>query len=388
MSEDHFSKLYRKITRAYGVSDREKLLYTIISSLSNGSKMCWATNQYLAVELNWEVQKVKRTLAELKNRNWIQITHNRRRKITPILDMDEIETGGTNNINSNTLLRQKYNENPESSYTSYQKCNPTNEKNAHKFNDDNGLLNNKNPEKTITNIGRLDNNKTICPNSGNKTNQTTHSEPKFPTNHIAYKLSRLIYERIKENGSFYSRIARFFETKEQGEDTLQDWAVHVDRILRLDNVSESDLRAVIEWCQTDDFWKGNILSGSKLRKQYKQLKQKMLMSRTEIDELSPDPGLTKRIIRTYGKQIHNRNFEPLPHQNQKFVDATVCVMDAARRYGIDPREMIVHLATCLDSVYTENKKPVAPGSYCSQYTWDVLMPQFLATTLCLSELGS
>lgn len=388
MSEDRYYKTYMKISRMRDVSDREKNLYSLITSLSNGNKMCWATNQYLATELGWDVQKVKRTLTKLKRKNWIQITQNGTRKITPILDIDEIETGGINKTNSEPNEDQKFTENPESSYTSDQNCTTEDEKIAHKPNNDNDLLNNKMPDKPIPYIGRLDYNKLNCPNSGNKTNQTTHNEPKFSTNHIAYKLSRLLYERVKENGSFYSRIARFFETKEQGEDTLQDWAVHMDRIIRLDNVSESDLRAVIEWCQTDDFWKGNILSGSKLRKQYKQLKQKMLMSRTEIDELSPDPGLTKRIIRTYGKQIHNRNFEPLSHQKQKFVDATVCVMDAAKRYGIDSREMIVHLATCLDSVYMDNKMVVSPGHYCSQYTWGVLMPQFLATTLCLSELVS
>lgn len=56
---------------------------------------------------------------------------------------------------------------------------------------------------------------------------------------------------------------------------LQEWAVHIDRLIRLDNRSPIEIRAVIEWCQGDPFWQNNILSAEKLRKQFGQLILKM-----------------------------------------------------------------------------------------------------------------
>lgn len=56
---------------------------------------------------------------------------------------------------------------------------------------------------------------------------------------------------------------------------FQVWARHVDLMLRVDNRSVEDIRAVIEWAQDDDFWKGNILSTEKLRKQFDRLYMKL-----------------------------------------------------------------------------------------------------------------
>ena len=56
---------------------------------------------------------------------------------------------------------------------------------------------------------------------------------------------------------------------------LQKWAVHIDRMIRLDKREPPEIAKVIEWCQQDDFWQDNILSTQKLRKQYDQLVMKM-----------------------------------------------------------------------------------------------------------------
>ena len=55
----------------------------------------------------------------------------------------------------------------------------------------------------------------------------------------------------------------------------QKWAVHVDRLIRLDKRSPEQIKVVVNWCQNDDFWKNNILSTEKLRKQFTQLVLKM-----------------------------------------------------------------------------------------------------------------
>ena len=51
------------------------------------------------------------------------------------------------------------------------------------------------------------------------------------------------------------------------ESQLQNWADDMRKMLELDKRSYSQVSNMISWCQRDDFWKTNILSASKLRKQ-------------------------------------------------------------------------------------------------------------------------
>ena len=52
---------------------------------------------------------------------------------------------------------------------------------------------------------------------------------------------------------------------------LQQWAAHVDKMLRIDGRQPEDIERVVTWCQADSFWQNNILSTEKLRRQFDQL---------------------------------------------------------------------------------------------------------------------
>lgn len=56
---------------------------------------------------------------------------------------------------------------------------------------------------------------------------------------------------------------------------LQKWGKDIDGIIRLDGRDPPQVEAVIKWCQKDPFWRTNILSAAKLRKQFTQLVLKM-----------------------------------------------------------------------------------------------------------------
>lgn len=56
---------------------------------------------------------------------------------------------------------------------------------------------------------------------------------------------------------------------------LKVWAKEFDLILRIDKRSPEQLKKIIEWLPTSDFWKKNILSPSKLRKQFDRLEIEM-----------------------------------------------------------------------------------------------------------------
>ena len=57
------------------------------------------------------------------------------------------------------------------------------------------------------------------------------------------------------------------------------WLQAIDRLIRIDEYTPDQIRQVIDWSQQDEFWQGNIMSASKLRKQFDQLKTRMLQSR-------------------------------------------------------------------------------------------------------------
>ncbi len=56
---------------------------------------------------------------------------------------------------------------------------------------------------------------------------------------------------------------------------LQSWAKSIDLMIRRDDRKSQDIECVIRWSQQDAFWQNNILSTSKLRRQFDQLFMKM-----------------------------------------------------------------------------------------------------------------
>jgi hypothetical protein len=56
---------------------------------------------------------------------------------------------------------------------------------------------------------------------------------------------------------------------------LDKWADHVRLMREVDKHSEQEISVVIDWCQSDVFWRKNILSAEKLRKQWDQLVAQM-----------------------------------------------------------------------------------------------------------------
>lgn len=86
---------------------------------------------------------------------------------------------------------------------------------------------------------------------------------KYSENSIEFSLAKRLFDLI------ISRNPKFKKPD------LQQWAVHIDRAIRLDKRTSDELRNVIDWCQQNDFWQSNILSTAKLRKQFDQLWMKM-----------------------------------------------------------------------------------------------------------------
>jgi len=102
-----------------------------------------------------------------------------------------------------------------------------------------------------------------------KNNKRTSNKSKnkiFDDHDIPYLLSQTLIDQIKRNLPNSKDVQNGNREK-----TIQRWAADIDKMIRLDNRPVCDIWNMIIWCQYDDFWFKNILSGSKLRKQYDKL---------------------------------------------------------------------------------------------------------------------
>ena len=54
----------------------------------------------------------------------------------------------------------------------------------------------------------------------------------------------------------------------------QSWADHIRLMIERDNRTAEQIKNMIDWCQNNEFWKQNILSTAKLRKQYDTMRPK------------------------------------------------------------------------------------------------------------------
>jgi hypothetical protein len=104
-------------------------------------------------------------------------------------------------------------------------------------------------------------NKTIKTSSLNK--ESTYSE-----DDIYYQMSVYFYNKIMEHA-----IVNKKDHLVKNSD-LKKWREEFRKIVEIDKRDIKELREIIDWCQADSFWQINILSPSKLRKQYVQLGMK------------------------------------------------------------------------------------------------------------------
>jgi hypothetical protein len=103
---------------------------------------------------------------------------------------------------------------------------------------------------------------TPIPTSGERTNNhielRTNELPRTYGTEI-HQACNLLADLIKANGSRRPQVT-------------DRWLTDMERIHKIDERSWEQIIKAIEWCQADDFWRGNIMSPGKLRKQYDQLR--------------------------------------------------------------------------------------------------------------------
>ena len=96
------------------------------------------------------------------------------------------------------------------------------------------------------------------------TDTDTDTENKYPADHKAMVLANYLKEWILKNNP-----------NAKAPTTLNQWALEIDRMMRIDSRSAEEIRAIIDYSQRHSFWWRNILSADKLRKQFDRLHNEM-----------------------------------------------------------------------------------------------------------------
>lgn len=102
-------------------------------------------------------------------------------------------------------------------------------------------------------------------NENENISNNAESKKAFEHNSKPYKCAAYLAEKIKER----------LPNKKTPESQIQSWAADIEKLNRIDRQSWSDITAVLDFSQQDEFWSKNVLSGSTLRKQYDKLYLKM-----------------------------------------------------------------------------------------------------------------
>lgn len=90
---------------------------------------------------------------------------------------------------------------------------------------------------------------------------TSHKKAvrKFSDGSVELELALYLFDKIKQNNPGHKALT---------DSQKQKWADSIRLMIERDKRTPQQIHNMIDWCQADGFWKTNILSTAKLRKQY------------------------------------------------------------------------------------------------------------------------
>lgn len=212
-----------------------KLLYGEITALCNEKGYCWATNDYFSKLYSVSKRTISTWIKSLCNAGYISaelVLDNSSQKVK--MRCLKVEA----NFDAHLM---------KTSIPSRKKVPDPHEENFAENNTINNISSSQIFEQPKINDNGIK----------NKKNFEADSDP--------YLLAKFLENNITENNPKFP----------QSESQRQRWAKDFDLMIRRDKIDADDIAEVIEWCQRDNFWRSNILSGKKLREKYQQLKMRM-----------------------------------------------------------------------------------------------------------------
>lgn len=201
-----------------------------------------------------------------------------------------------------------------------------------------------------------------------------YTKQRWEKTSLPYMMSDYLLEAVVKRGD--GTYKRYQNNTEYMELLKQKMCYSFDKMLHTDKIEAVELFQVLEWTQHHDFWAGNIRSSDKFREQYNTLVKQMKQEAVK-DE---NPEFTSEIIEAYRTLITNSQYNPNGDQKAKFIAASKKMIEFFVRTGIDQSYWVEYLLECLDKNYCNKGENIYPGTMCSDYTWNILMPQYMAST--------
>ena len=212
-----------------------KLLYGEITALCNEKGYCWATNDYFSKLYSVSKRTISTWIKSLCNAGYISaevVLDNSSPKVK--MRCLKVEA----NFDAHLM---------KTSIPSRKKVPAPHEENFAENNTINNISSSQIFEQPKINDNGIKNKKIF----------EADSDP--------YLLAKFLENNITENNPKFPK----------SESQRQRWSKDFDLMIRRDKIDADDIAEVIEWCQRDNFWRSNILSGKKLREKYQQLKMRM-----------------------------------------------------------------------------------------------------------------
>jgi len=227
---DYFTIIPATVRHDHALSPLARLVYGDISALARITGVCTATNATIAAENGRGSTATREAIRELAERGHIRIDFagagNTGRVITPL---SENRQGMTEN-------RQGIDIDPIGKPTP-----PLSENRQDLAGKPAPII------KKIYNTS-----------SCSRSKERKRAPEEFDSDSYPYKAAVYLDERIREN---YRKI------KPQNEAGLQKWASEFDKCHRIDGWEWRDISEILAYSQDSCFWRKNIRSGSKFRKQ-------------------------------------------------------------------------------------------------------------------------
>ena len=248
----------------------EKVLLSVINSLTDADAGCFANNEYFAKLLGLSKGRISKIINALVKKGYLEIDFScyseirkiekRKIKLCLLLEGKNPENAKFELENGQEVGRERpyplvANDHGYSRKQPYPLvANDQDIKNIYKKNyiytSSSQIFemgkNSKKEEQKICNVG-------------------VKEKKIFDSKSDPYLLARFLEKSITANNPKFPR----------SEQQRQRWARDFDLMIRRDKIDADDIAEVIAWSQKDSFWKSNILSGKKVREKYQQLLMRM-----------------------------------------------------------------------------------------------------------------
>ena len=225
----------------------EKIVLSVVNTLSEQDDGCFANNEYFAQLLNLSKGRVSKIINLLVKKGYLKTNFSyysemrkvEKRKIKVCIEGGQKEPQSTN---FEVVNDQGYSQ--EQPYSLVENSQDI----IYKY------------KKDYNNISssQIFEEPKICDNDVKK-------KKDFEADSDPYLLAKFLEKCITENNPKFP----------QNESQRQLWAKDFDLMIRRDKIDADDIAEIIDWCQNDNFWRSNILSGKKVREKYQQLVMKM-----------------------------------------------------------------------------------------------------------------